>query len=108
MEEVEQRLRVEREDKFPNEIVMRTVQLPEEVTAERRWGRHTEASGEGRGGELAPLPQSLDGLGLQVSFEKRTEHVLLCFFFLFQYIWSFYQVPTVDEGGIKKADILRS
>lgn len=107
MEEVECCLRVEREDKFPNEVVMRTIQLPEKVTVERRWGRHTEASGEGRGGELAPLPQSLDGPGLQVSCEKRTEHVLLCIF-LFQYIWSFHQVPTVDEGGIKKADILRS
>ena len=61
---------------------MRTIQLPEEVTVERRWGRHTEASGEGRGGELAPLSQSLDGLGLQVSCEKRTEHVLLCVFLL--------------------------
>lgn len=74
---MERRLRVEREDKFPNEIVMRTIQVPEEVIVER-WGRHTEASGEGR--ELAPLLQSLNGLGLQVSFEKRTEHVLLCFF----------------------------
>lgn len=93
MEEVEQHLRVKREDKFPNEIVMRTVQLPEEVTAERRWGRHTEASGEGRGGELAPLPQSLDGLGLQVSFEKRTEHVLLCFFFCSSIFGVFIRYP---------------
>ena len=28
--------------------------------------------------------------------------------FLFQCIWSFHQDPTVDEGGIKKADVLRS
>lgn len=41
MEEVERCLRVEREDKFPNEIVMRTIQVPEEVIVER-WGRHTE------------------------------------------------------------------
>lgn len=39
---MERRLRVEREDKFPNEIVMRTIQVPEEVIVER-WGRHTEA-----------------------------------------------------------------
>lgn len=59
--------------------------------------------GEGR--RVSPIAKLEWTAGLQVSFKKGTKHVIM---FLFQYIWSFHQVPTVDEGGIKKADILRS
>lgn len=70
---MKRRIKVGREDKFPNEWESESdhgargvsVERSMEVGMQRFWGR---------GGEVAPFSQSLGGRGLSVSSVKQTEH----------------------------------
>lgn len=73
MEEMKRRIKVGREDKFPNEWERESNLGAQGVTVERS----VEAGMQrfwGRGGAVAPFSQSLRGRGLSVSFVKQTEH----------------------------------
>lgn len=92
---------------------MERLQFPKELKNASSLGAWGSPRGEkddrfqGRARELAPLPQSLGPLALQMSFVKRTEHAHLCFP-LFWCVSNTPLEPTVNEGGGKKADVLTS